>query len=92
MDYTAMATVTNTIRYHVEVWDSELSEWIRVIPDPSTHQGNAYDAGPDDGPGAGFMWEIHAIAYAAGPRDGGRYKIRVVEEITMQARRVTMEQ
>ena len=84
MDYTAMATVTNATRYHVEGLDGET--WTRVQPD----KGNVefYDGAED-----GFHWEVNAIAYAANVRNfAGGAKVRVVEEITMRASRVTVEQ
>jgi hypothetical protein len=86
MDYTAMATVTQTTRYHVEGLDTELGEWIRIQPDASSEH---HEAGDDHD---GFGWEANAISYAAVVRQWDGCKIRIVEEIMMRARRVTMEQ
>lgn len=84
MDYTAMATVHQAVRYHVEGLDPE-SGWTRVQPD----EGNEFHDGADDG----FHCEVNAIAYAANVREfTGGAKVRVVEEITMRASRVAMEQ
>ena len=84
MDYTAMTTVIQTTLYHVEALDPESGEWTRVQP----AEFNEFYDGED-----GFAHEIKAMAYSANVRDfTGGAKVRTVEEVTMQARRVVMEQ
>ena len=84
MDYTAMTTVTQTTLYHVEALDTESGEWTRVQP----AEFNEFYDGED-----GFVHEIKAMAYAANVRYfSGGAKVQIVEEITMRARRVVMEQ
>lgn len=88
MDYIAMTTVTNSIRYHVEGFDAETGQWIRVQPGERSEFYSIDDL-------EGFAYQLDAGAYASVVRkraEGGSHKVRIVEEITMRASRVTMEQ
>jgi hypothetical protein len=82
IDYTDIATVHHTVRYHAEGLDAEAGEWIRVQP----------TEGGGDGAEDGFVFEINAIAYAATIRKQSGCKVRIVEEITTRVSRTVMEQ